>query len=402
MRWRLLALVLLCGTWAGCGTTKWSDTARTATEQLLISDSVDRAVSRLDLRALAGKKVFLDDAPAKGVTDAAYLASTLKQHIMASGGILKDAKDQADYIVELRAGAVGTDRHDVLFGVPAVSVPTFPTLTGIPSQIPEIPLVKKTEQRSVAKLSVFVYNRATGRIVWQSGAIPEESRAKDVWVFGAGPFQRGSIYQGTKFAGDRLSIPMIDLNGNHEGQNNRVPVADEAFFVEPVEKDKGPDKPAMAQDGKPVPAKEVAAPAKDQNAAAPSASPGAAAAAAGAAPAGTAGGVVAAGHTAPPAAAPAGPAAPSGVSVPSSPPAAAVPAASGPPAPAGAGNRRESGPDRPSDLPASFAPEWNPTSLFLPAEPPASSPVLRLPSAGPAEEWSGEVANRAWLPTRRD
>jgi len=398
MRSRVLLLLFASATWAGCGTTKWTDTARTATEQLLISDSLDRAVSRLDFRALAGKKVYLDDTAIKGVTDSAYLASTVKQHIMASGGILKDPKDQADYIVEIRAGAVGTDRHDLLFGVPSISVPTFPSMTGIPSQIPEIPLVKKTEQRSVAKLLVFVYNRTTGRIVWQSGATPEESRAKDVWIFGAGPFQRGTIYQGTKFAGDRLSIPMIDLDRNHEGQNARVSVADEAFFVEPFEKDKAPDKPAVAQDGKPAPAKDqsAAAPA----AAAPAAPAAAPAAAAPAAPAGTASGVVPAGHTAPPATAPAGgpaPAAPSAPSASSNPSAAAPPAASGPLRPAAAGNRGESGPDRAGNLPDAFTAEWNPASLFLPMEPPAFSPVFRPPPLWPP----GEVAERTWLPTRR-
>ena len=41
---------------AGCGTTKWSDSPRTATEQLLISDAVDRAISEIDFSALANKR----------------------------------------------------------------------------------------------------------------------------------------------------------------------------------------------------------------------------------------------------------------------------------------------------------------------------------------------------------
>lgn len=229
----MLAAVLVV--WAGCGTTKWTDTARTATEQLLISDSMDRAVSQVDFRALAGKKVFLDDGPIKGMTDSAYLVSTLRQHILASGGILKETRDQADYVVEVRAGALGTDRHDVLFGVPALTVPTIIPIPGVPTQIPEIPLLKKTDQRGVAKIALFVYNRHTGRPVWQSGAIGQQSRAKAVWVLGAGPFQRGTIYEGTNFAGDRLNIPLIDLTGQSEGQTSGVAVNDQAFFVEPRE-----------------------------------------------------------------------------------------------------------------------------------------------------------------------
>lgn len=216
----------------GCGTTKWTDTTRTATEQLLLSDSMERAVSRLDFRAIAGKKVFLDTTPVASITDNAYLASLIRQHMLASGAILKEKREEADYIVELRAGAVGTDRHDLLFGVPALTLPVAP-VPGIPSQIPEIPLMKRTDQRAVSKISVFVYNRNTGRIVWQSGVVPEESRAKAVWFLGAGPFQRGSIYNGTKFAGDRLNIPLIDFNGELGSQRSSVSVAEEAYFVEP-------------------------------------------------------------------------------------------------------------------------------------------------------------------------
>jgi hypothetical protein len=62
--------------------------------------------------------------------------------------------------------------------------------------------------------------------------VPVESKAKAVWVFGAGPFQRGSIYQGTEFAGEELNIPLIDLG---DRRAEPVSVADEAYFVESSE-----------------------------------------------------------------------------------------------------------------------------------------------------------------------
>ena len=231
----VLSVVMLLAAFAGCGTTKWTDTARTATEQLLITDSIDRAVSRLDMRALAGKKVYVDDTPAKSVTDSAYLASAIRQHVLASGAILKTNRDEADYILEVRAGAVGTDRHDLLFGIPATNLPTFGAMAGAPTQIPEIAIAKKTDQRGVAKISVFAYNKQTGRPVWQSGAVPVQSTTKALWVLGAGPFQRGTIHQGTTFAGTKLSIPLIDPVFGDQGGSTPVAVADEAYFVEPKE-----------------------------------------------------------------------------------------------------------------------------------------------------------------------
>lgn len=232
---KAIEIVMCLAAFGGCGTTKWSDTARTATEQLLITDSIDRAVSRLDMRALAGKKVFVDDSPAKGVTDSAYLGSAIRQHVLASGAILKTNRDEADYILEVRAGAVGTDRNDVLFGIPATNIPSFGVMAGAPSQIPEIAFAKKTDQRGVAKISMFAYNKQTGRPVWQSGAVPEESSTKALWVLGAGPFQRGTIHRGTTFAGAKLNIPLIDPVLGNQGSIAPVAVADEAYFVEPKE-----------------------------------------------------------------------------------------------------------------------------------------------------------------------
>ena len=233
-RWTAVTLLLLaaCG---GCGTSKWTDTKRTATEQLLISDSMDRAVSQLDFRALAGKKAYLDNTAITTVTDYAYLTSSLRQHMLASGCLLKDEQKEADYVVEIRAGAVGTDRHDVLYGVPAMNVPTMLPLPVSTPTIPEIPLAKKTDQRAVTKIALFAYNRNTGRPIWQSGVVPVESRAKDLWFFGAGPFQRGSIYEGTNFAGHKLNIPLIDIGDENDDQRETVSVADEAYFVEPEE-----------------------------------------------------------------------------------------------------------------------------------------------------------------------
>src|SRR6185437_2762485 len=109
-----------------CGTTRWTDTSRTATEQMLISDAIERSVSRIDFRILDGQTVYLDPTYLTAATDKDYLISTLRQHMVASGCTIKDKKEEADFIVEARAGAVGTDRHDLLFGMPSVNLPWTP------------------------------------------------------------------------------------------------------------------------------------------------------------------------------------------------------------------------------------------------------------------------------------
>ncbi len=177
----------------------------------MLSDAIDRSVSRIDFGLLSGRDVFLDTTYLGTAVDKDYIVSTLRQHMLSCGCTLRDKKDDAQFVVEVRAGVVGTDRHDLLFGTPAttVSLGALSPLPGTPTMFPEIALAKRTDQMGVAKIGVFAYERATGTPVWQSGSDIVASKARDLWVFGTGPFQRGNIYGGTKFAGDDLSVPLV-------------------------------------------------------------------------------------------------------------------------------------------------------------------------------------------------
>jgi hypothetical protein len=189
----------------------------------------------------------LDDSRLSDVVDRNYLISTLRQHLLANGCQLRDQRDQADFVVEARAGAVGTDRNDLLFGVPSMNVPQIYPLQPVPgAAIPEIPIAKRRDQKGIAKLAVFAYHRETGTPVWQSGLVHQESSANDVWILGAGPFQRGSIHEGTAFAGKSL--------GNDEEKGKAMPrrlpkveLARESTFTSPQRFASAPAAPSVAQ-----------------------------------------------------------------------------------------------------------------------------------------------------------
>lgn len=200
-----LSIVLACVLFTlGCGTTKWSDTSRTGTEQLLISNAIDNAVGRIDFTPVRDKRVFLKTEAISDVTDNKYLAMTLRQQLAANGGILCDSKDEADYIIEARVGAIGTDRDEMLLvGIPAFTIPSLPGAS-YSGNIPEIPIIKRTKQRGVAKMAVFAYNKHTGRPIWASGNEQFESSANNLWFAGSGPLTRGTIYDRASFAGHTL------------------------------------------------------------------------------------------------------------------------------------------------------------------------------------------------------
>ena len=198
---------------AGCGKT----ITREATRQLLTADSIDRAVAEIDLSPFAGRSVYLDTELLEhkkldgvGVGGQNYLIGSLRQHLMAAGARVEAKAGDADYIVEARAGAVGSDEHEVVYGMPANSLlnaasQVVPEAPPLPS-IPEISLAKRAEEHAATKIRLFAYHRQRREIVWQSGVSETESRATHTWLLGAGPFEKGDIYDGPRFAGQPLRL----------------------------------------------------------------------------------------------------------------------------------------------------------------------------------------------------
>jgi hypothetical protein len=186
----------------------------------------------MNFQALACKEVYFDPQYLRGVLDEAYIESALRQHLLASGCTMRTNREDAEYVVEARAGAVGTNRHDVLLGIPATTLPNMGLTPGMPTLIPEIPFAKSTQQKGVAKLAVFAYNQHTGQPVWQSGAFPVIATSRDTWILGTGPFQRGTIYDGTRFAGSRILLPFQRDKEALPVMTPAIPVTAEAVFLE--------------------------------------------------------------------------------------------------------------------------------------------------------------------------
>ena len=213
--WLLLLLALAPA--EGCGTVRTTGTARSGTEQLLLTNAWDSALQKVDFRPLTGVPVYLDTTNINAAVDQGWIVSSLRQELLTQGVLLRAKPEQAQWVVEARVGAYGTDDYGLLVGIPQTTVPQ--TITGMPSgTIPEMPLFKRNDQHAVAKLALFAYDRASGQLVWTSGTMLAKANAKDVFVFGLGPFQRGSIRRGTEFVG--VKLPLTSDSSTGDGANS--------------------------------------------------------------------------------------------------------------------------------------------------------------------------------------
>ena len=204
---------------SGCGTTRQYE----ATEQLVVSDAVDRGIQHMDFRPLSGRKVYLDSSYLRqvksvGFVNAEYVISALRQQILAAGCLLQDSANESDVIIEARIGALGADEHQVTYGIPennslnsAASVipgaPTIPTL-------PEISVARREAREAAAKIAAFAYDRETRKPIWQSGVRHSTATAKNTWVMGIGPFQGGTIREKTKLVGSGIAFGRRSRNAS--------------------------------------------------------------------------------------------------------------------------------------------------------------------------------------------
>jgi hypothetical protein len=178
-------LLLLVG--SGCTTMKTTDTARTAKEQLLVSNSIDQALEKVDFAAFSGRAVFLQDKYVDCV-DKNYLLGTIRHRAFGAGARVVDKQEDADIVLEARVGSVGTDNAETFVGLPKLSVPG-----PVPISLPEVRLLTRANQTGTAKIGLVAYDAKTMEPLGNGGVSLARSDDNNWFVFGLGPYQNGSV-----------------------------------------------------------------------------------------------------------------------------------------------------------------------------------------------------------------
>ncbi|MFP4056626.1 MAG: DUF6655 family protein [Candidatus Brocadiia bacterium] len=174
-----MAAVLAAALVAGCTTVRTTEPPRTATEQLLISTAVDRAMDgRINLGPLSGRRVFVDAAHFEGV-DKAYAIGALGAELSGQRARLVAERGASEVVAAIRAGALSVDRLEVLVGLPSLSLPTP---FGGDVETPEIALLKRSTQWGTAKLALNAYETQSGEPVLREGPVTGKSYYT-VWTF---------------------------------------------------------------------------------------------------------------------------------------------------------------------------------------------------------------------------
>jgi len=202
----LLTLLLATATF-GCTTTRHTDTSRTGLEQLLVSNAVDQALDRYTFEHLRGRAVYLEEEYLECV-DRNYVLGSIRQRVLAGGGRLVEDRDQAEVILEARSGGIGTDRKDLVIGIPSFAIPTPQPIT-----LPELPIVTQSRQVGTAKIGLVAYDaRSKGTLGGDRLALARSN--VDKWyILGLTPFDSGSVHEEIRTA-ERAEQPVTAIAGD--------------------------------------------------------------------------------------------------------------------------------------------------------------------------------------------
>ena len=183
--WSVLAIACLNASVLGCSSMKESDTSRTGLEQLLISSAIDQSLAKVDFRPIAGAKVHLK-TDLLDCVDKNYIILTTRSKLLENLCELMDKPDEADILLEMASGGVGTDRTDLTVGSPEIPL-------GIMGSIPKVNVYERKKAMGTAKLVLVGTDTKTKQPVINSGFTLARSDHQHWTMMGSGPVLSGSV-----------------------------------------------------------------------------------------------------------------------------------------------------------------------------------------------------------------
>lgn len=160
----LFLSVLVIGFLSACSTTqKVTNTARTATEQLLISEAVSRSLPKQIDLALPMPKGAIVKLEVTGLTPDKDMAKGLVAGWLGLlGYTVQDGPENATHRVNVVIDSLGSEVGTTFFGIPPVQASL------IPISLPELALFKAELQSGYSRFHLDVFDMPSGRFIASS------------------------------------------------------------------------------------------------------------------------------------------------------------------------------------------------------------------------------------------
>ena len=148
---------------AGCIDPRTTNTGRSAIEQGLLSEAVERSVNNMCFSAYKGKKAVMDYSKLAPQVDKDYVCGVFETHLATSGIQVVEKAEDAQLKIRLLCGVLATDNTDLNIGTPAIPIPVPDT--GLSIAIPPISIFKRVSRTGTCRLTAVIYDNKTGELL---------------------------------------------------------------------------------------------------------------------------------------------------------------------------------------------------------------------------------------------
>jgi len=158
----VIAAALVCVSATGCGFSRMTPVPRSASQQILATEAIDRALEQFEFPDLKGKKVMVHVGPPGDAIDEEFLRTAVSVELFEEEAKVVTASEDADLVLGVLIGAMGLDIGGRFFGIEG---------TGggfIPFTIPELALYRKTRTEGFAQAEFALVDHHTGELVHRS------------------------------------------------------------------------------------------------------------------------------------------------------------------------------------------------------------------------------------------
>lgn len=162
----LSTVLVLCGLVTGCAALQQqTGTARSANEQLLLTQAIEQGLAQAHLPLLQGTELSLEatgltspSVAGKNSDDIEFAKELVDSWLLSQG--FRRAVGKKGHEVRVIIQSLGTQQAETFIGIPAI------TSYIIPFALPELALFKASRQRSLARFRLDVIDLNTGRLVY--------------------------------------------------------------------------------------------------------------------------------------------------------------------------------------------------------------------------------------------
>jgi len=185
---KISILIFLCIFLSSCSTTRYiTQTKRSVIEQLLLTKSIDNALSNINGIEIKGLKIYIETVSLVAEEEN-YLKKAISLWCLEKGAVIVEEKNKADYIASVLVKSLGTDRvKNVLMGLPSLPMP----FTGIAT--PQIDLIAIDSQKGYTEMEIVLYSAQTKQFIHKTKPLVGKTHFSTYKIFLI-PVNRNNIF----------------------------------------------------------------------------------------------------------------------------------------------------------------------------------------------------------------